>query len=88
MNYYKSPLKVHELKVWVKKPPDIFQNLKIMDNFKKYSIKQIPNSSILRFYQMVENDEIQQSKISQNYLFCLFYISEPQDATIWSLLYI
>ena len=37
---------------------------------------------------MVENDEIQQSKISQNYLFCLFYISEPQDATIWSLLYI
>ena len=26
--YYKSPPKIHELKVWVKKPTDIFQNVK------------------------------------------------------------
>ena len=27
-NYYKSPLKVPELKVWVKNPSDLFQNFK------------------------------------------------------------
>ena len=27
-NSYKSPLKVFELKVWVKQPPDVFQNVK------------------------------------------------------------
>ena len=26
-NYYKSPLKVYELKVWAKKLPDIFQKV-------------------------------------------------------------
>ena len=27
-NYYQSPLKVNELKVWDKQPPDVFQNVK------------------------------------------------------------
>ena len=33
-NYCKSPLKVCELNVWVKRPPDVFQNLKTVQERK------------------------------------------------------
>ena len=33
-NHFKSPLKVCELKVWVKKPPDVFQNVKAVQQMK------------------------------------------------------
>ena len=40
-NYYKSPLKVHGLKAWVKKPPYIFQNVKTVQY----------QGSLFQFYQ-------------------------------------
>ena len=33
-NYYNSPSKVCELKVWVKQPPDVFQNVKKVQQMK------------------------------------------------------
>ena len=50
-NYCKSPLKVCELKVWVKYPPDVFQNVKTVHQRK-------PN---LNFIRVIKNSSFKQS---------------------------
>ena len=48
---YKSPLKVCELKVWVKQPPDVFQNVKTVQQRK-------PNFNFIR---VIKNSSFNQS---------------------------
>ena len=52
-NCFKSPLKVCELKVWVKQPPDVFQNVETFQQRK-------PN---LNFIRVIKNSSFNQSLV-------------------------
>ena len=56
-NYYKSPLKVSELKVWVK-PQDVFQNVKGLFHVKWCKPGHELSQNLIKFCQVVTTYKI------------------------------